>query len=467
MTQPTCRCPIGRTVRGSAGRSRPWPAVCARVGARTGHRAALRVGALALVLLLAAFAPLWGSAGPQALARAAGTPAAGAAPYAVIDLGAATLAYGLNDAGDVVGVALPTKGGSFSPGVAHAVRWSGAGAARIDLAALPGSRSSVAFGINDAGVAVGQTETADHHLHAVSWAGGCPTDLGTLPGGTESQALGVNAHGQVVGQATTGRGQVLLGPGAHAVRWDGGHPTDLGTLPKGTASWASGINAAGQVVGEAVLADGGARAVRWDRGHITNLGALPGAQVSGAEAINDAGQIVGGGGTAAGGTSYHALLWDRGAIVDLGTLGGQGSLALAINDAGVVVGEADVAGGAQHAFIWHHGRMADLNDLIPPGGGLVLESARAINAAGEIVGIGLRNGHDHAFVLRPREATIARATPRAIAPPASPTAIACAGAPATPGASPVASPPAFDYSWRDRVAPRRRPAAVPRQRPRQ
>jgi probable HAF family extracellular repeat protein len=407
------------------------------------HRGRFRVVALAFVLPFAAVDLLWQATVPAAFVRAAGTAVAGtAAPYAAIDLGAATEAYALDDAGDVAGVALTTGGATVAPGVSHAVRWSGLRGDRTDLAALTGSRSSVAFGIDDAGIAVGQAEIADYHLHAVSWAGTCPTDLGTLPGGTDSQALAVNALGQVVGQATTGPGLVLLGSGAHAVRWDGGRPTDLGTLPNGTASWATGINAAGQVVGEAALAGGGARAVRWVRGRIADLGTLPGAQVSGAEAINDAGQVVGGGGTAAGGTSYHALLWDRGAIIDLGTLGGQASLALAINDAGVVVGEADVADGTQHAFVWQQGRMADLNDLIPPGGDLVLESARAINASGEIAGIGLRNGHDHAFLLRPRKKADTGATPRAGATPAAPAAIPCAGGQATPVASPAASPAA-------------------------
>src|SRR5262249_6035284 len=185
-------------------------------------------------------------------------------------------------------------------------------------------------------------------------------------------------------------------------------------------------------------------------------------QVSGAEAINDAGQVVGAGGTAAGGTSYHALLWDRGAVTDLGTLGGQASLALAINDAGVVVGESDVAGGTRHAFVWQRGRMVDLNDLIPPGGDLILESARAINASGEIAGMGRRNGHRHACLLRPRGAAVtAVATPRAGATPAAPAAIPCAGEQATPGAGPVASPAAGPESsltalpgtWRQRRRP--------------
>jgi probable HAF family extracellular repeat protein len=45
--------------------------------------------------------------------------------------------------------------------------------------------------------------------------------------------------------------------------------------------------------------------------------------------------------------------------------------------------------------------MSDLNDLIPPGSGLTLRSASAINNAGQIVGYGAHNGQFRAFLLTP------------------------------------------------------------------
>src|SRR5262245_12387301 len=45
--------------------------------------------------------------------------------------------------------------------------------------------------------------------------------------------------------------------------------------------------------------------------------------------------------------------------------------------------------------------MADLNDLIPPGSGWLLEVAAAINDAGQITGTGTVNGCTHAFLLTP------------------------------------------------------------------
>lgn len=66
---------------------------------------------------------------------------------------------------------------------------------------------------------------------------------------------------------------------------------------------------------------------------------------------------------------------------DLGTLGGNTSAPHAINDLGTVVGIADTAGGAQHAFVYENGVMNDLGTL---GGSF--STARDINNNGMIVG---------------------------------------------------------------------------------
>src|SRR2546428_10824145 len=69
------------------------------------------------------------------------------------------------------------------------------------------------------------------------------TDLGTL-GGTASIAFGVNNVGQVVGDSNT----TTSGIRPHAFLWQNGAMTDLGTLG-GTFSTASGISNFGQGVG--------------------------------------------------------------------------------------------------------------------------------------------------------------------------------------------------------------------------
>jgi uncharacterized membrane protein len=107
------------------------------------------------------------------------------------------------------------------------------------------------------------------------------------------------------------------------------------------------------------------------------------------------GRVVGyAGAGAAAGPGSHAVLWDRGRIVDLGAPAGHlTSAANKINGAGQAVGNALVgavppAGPPAHGFLWQLGAWLDLNDLIPADSGWELRGAADINAAGQIVGPG-------------------------------------------------------------------------------
>lgn len=82
-----------------------------------------------------------------------------------------------------------------------------------------GGEDVAAYGLNDAGQVVGQSGS-----HAYVWQNGVMTDLGT-PGGAWSTASGINNSGQVVGTANTAAGAV------HAFLWSAGAGmSDLGTL---------------------------------------------------------------------------------------------------------------------------------------------------------------------------------------------------------------------------------------------
>jgi len=121
------------------------------------------------------------------------------------------------------------------------------------------------------------------------------------------------------------------------------------------------------------------------------LGTL-GGEASEALDINESGQIVGWSFLPSG--DWHAVLWDNGEIIDLGTLGGPDSEARGINNLGQVVGWSRTAEGPSHAFLWEDGVMTDLGTL---GG---FESwARDINDAGEVTGFsGTEADAFHAFL---------------------------------------------------------------------
>jgi len=63
---------------------------------------------------------------------------------------------------------------------------------------------------------------------------------------------------------------------------------------------------------------------------------------------------------------------------------------------------AEISGdAADHAFLYANGTMQDLNSLIAPDSGWVLQDADAINDVGQITGFGLINGQTHGFLLTP------------------------------------------------------------------
>jgi probable HAF family extracellular repeat protein len=110
---------------------------------------------------------------------------------------------------------------------------------------------------------------------------------------------------------------------------------------------------------------------------ITPLGTL-GGPTSTALAINNAGQIVGYSDTSSG--PHHAFLYSAGTMLDLGTLAGATtSSANAINDGGQIAGTSN-----QHAFLYSGGSMSPLNDPfdVPPHN----SEGDAINSAGVVAG---------------------------------------------------------------------------------
>jgi probable HAF family extracellular repeat protein len=124
--------------------------------------------------------------------------------------------------------------------------------------------------------------------------------------------------------------------------------------------------------------------------------------------INDAGQVVGHARSAAG--YLHAFLYSDGLMTDLGTLGGWSSYAYGVNNAGDVVGYSSTVDGSRHAFLYRNGVLRDLNDLVDTEEWKLVE-AYSINSTGQIVGTGYFNGQLRAFRLDPAAATEAAEIP--------------------------------------------------------
>jgi probable HAF family extracellular repeat protein len=216
-----------------------------------------------------------------------------------------------------------------------------------------------------------QQQKREHHRYRF-------VDLGTF-GGPESYvnaafSLGapnqINNRGTVVGAAATSiprppNKQICGGPDGlvpfvfHAFAWQDGVLTDLGALPGVECSEAVSINARGEIAGRSgngvldpLVGVEEIRAVVWKDGEIRDLGTL-GGNHSIAIAINNRSQVIGStvntipdpfsllyflGGGFTNGTQTRAFLWDKGHMHDLRTLGGPDAQAFGLNERGQVVG---------------------------------------------------------------------------------------------------------------------------------
>jgi len=229
-----------------------------------------------------------------------------------------------------------------------------------------GGESSYAYGINDAGQVIGSTVSplAHHGNFGFLYSNGSMTTLG-FEGYDDTSPNGINASGQIVGTVFT-----YSEASFHAFLYSDGSMTTLGTLG-GTDSFGSGINDAGQVVGYAENADGDLRAFLYTNGTMTDLGTL-GGSVSAAYGINNAGQVVG---YASPGDGIRAFLYEGGTMIDLNTLIAPASgltlrEATAINDHGQIVGFGTDARDNVFAFLLTPTAVPEPSSIVLMGLGL-------------------------------------------------------------------------------------------------
>ncbi len=112
-----------------------------------------------------------------------------------------TESFGINDAGQIVGVFNnPPNPGMFP--LAHGFLKDGASFTTIDV---PGAISTEAHGINDAGQIVGNFQDATG-THAFLKDGAVFTTI-DVPGAISTEAFGINAAGQIVGRFSGATGE--------------------------------------------------------------------------------------------------------------------------------------------------------------------------------------------------------------------------------------------------------------------
>jgi probable HAF family extracellular repeat protein len=208
--------------------------------------------------------------------------------------------------------------------------------------------------------------------------------LPLLPGYAEGRALAINDRGDIVGRQTLpngGRNRACL--------WRDGEAIDLGALPDGKASEALAINSAGTIVGWSYNAEGWYRAVVWEDGVIQNLGDQIGAKESQALDINDRWQIVG---LRHDGTwdTYRAFVHYGNDIQILDLLPGTSwGRAEHISDNGYVVGQCfDADAPIWHSFLSASSRLTEIT-VLP---GFDDTDCRSVNSIGQVVGVCDKNG---------------------------------------------------------------------------
>jgi len=248
------------------------------------------------------------------------------------------------------------------------------------------------------------------HTHAFVWKNGVTRDLGTLggpdsfaSGGCNNERIELVAGASFTSSTPNPSGFPTLDP----FLWKDGTMIDLGGLG-GTFGFAQCANNRGHVIGQSNLAeDVDQHAFLWEQETMKDLGTL-GGSFSVAIWLNNAGEAVGGADTT-GDESFHATLWRNGQITDLGTLDGDcASRALAINSKSQIIGQSfNCDTNTLRAVLWDKGAIIDLNAAIPPNSSLQLVEPFNINDRGEIVGRGLPAGCDngdacgHIFLLIP------------------------------------------------------------------
>ena len=294
-------------------------------------------------------------------------------------LGGDSQAYGVNDSGTVVGWYIPTDGRIYF----HGFIWTEA-TGMVDIGVPGGGDSDTAevfcFAINNAGNVVGRARQVDGRQVAFFWS---PTDGFTTlwhhssNSDNGNSAYAINDLDEVTGNLLVNKRGLIY----HAFLWSPGmgNPRDLGVVDGAQYSLGNGINNLGKIVGGSYVLSEAWEPMSWTKRSGMNLiGMIPGTVYAQALAINDAGQVVGIDQTGTSDLSFYTA--PGMGLKSLKGLGGITTYASAINQNGVIAGSAEDTTNTRHAVRW----------LTPTSAPEVFSSeagnALGINNLGQIVG---------------------------------------------------------------------------------
>jgi probable HAF family extracellular repeat protein len=319
--------------------------------------------------------------------------------------------YYVYDVGPIVGELSP-----FRLNQNGAMIWNSNGHAFVyqscqshDIGSLGGQ--TFARAINSNGTVVGKSQQPGGRWRAFSYANGVMHDLG---GSTNAniweEATGANFWGDTVGVES-----VLGTLAPTGVRYQDGVATPFARfLVQPPFGWATpravDINDSRDVLGSIQTSIGGVpgniAVLSTNFGYLwTKVLGVPGNDTfTFPFAMNRYGHVAG-----IAGNGYTRALISRNPALpatDLGSIGAPNpqllSGATGINNYDWVVGWAEAtSGGGPRAFLHDGTQMIDLNTMLWNPGGWLLREALAVNDAGQIVGEGLLNNQYHAFFLQP------------------------------------------------------------------
>jgi uncharacterized protein (TIGR03437 family) len=368
-------------------------------------------GSKVFLLLL----PIWAYAQPQ---------------YTIQDLGSlpnmpSCTGTAISQAGNVAGYCNQLGSSVFLGGSSHGFLY--ASGVLTDMGQT--SEPTVPTGVNDSGVVVG----AYVHINLEAGVSVAPF---IFQNGSIQTFVGVPSNAAPFGLTNAGQSaatQILAGGFNFFISSQAFFITGAGTSTPlasggGSQGVAFGISPSGDWVagGTAnVIAQqlASLKGSLWHNGTLQALPASPNFDYASATSVNDSGMAAGMGFTfdfaqlEDRNASGHAVLFNNGAVTDLGTLpADRNSAGLGINNSGTVVGYSttqtpdvslftaallEPASADSHAFVYTNGAMYDLNRQLVNGSGWQLTSAAAINNAGQIVGTGIIQEQQHAFLLTP------------------------------------------------------------------